>query len=451
MSIIEKITQNKINILRECKRNIEQYNPLVNAILSQIPIQFNEKREGILANVPIIIKDNIAIKGERLSACSRILSGYVSPYNATVVERIIKEGGLPIARANMDELAMGLYSNTGIYGKTRNPFQLKDKEIGGSSGGSACAVSCQMAPLSLGTDTGGSVRTPASLTGLVGIKPTYGSVSRFGLIPFAPSFDQIGILAHYAKDVQYLLEVISGHDKKDSSSLKESLPQSHLHNLKNLRCGIDRNYIINNVTSDEYLLIEDTLSFFKKNGVIIKDVLYPSLEEIKSCYRVLSRVEGLSSFAKFDGIRYGYSPWEKDHSLEAVVKHRSQFGAEVKRRLIYGEYFLCPENIEKFHLIQKLRSKIVYEIKTILQENDFILWPSVIERNNHLDDILSKLANISGYPAVSFPIGKIHNIPFGCTIMSNFMKDNFLLNIIDIYQQQEHHIFFPLSVSPLCL
>ena len=401
---------------------------------------------GKLAGVIVGLKDNICYKGHKVSASSKILEGFESLYSATVVERLLAEDAIIIGRLNCDEFAMGSSNENSAYGNVLNP--LNEKCVpGGSSGGSAVAVAANLCHVTLGSDTGGSIRQPASFTGTVGLKPTYGRVSRFGLIAYASSFDQIGPITKSVEDCALVLEIISGADKNDntSSSQKVEVYNQGLSADKKFKFAYLKECVeAEGLDPEVKQAVLKQIEWLKNNGHVVEAVDFPYLEFLVPTYYVLTTAEASSNLSRFDGIHYGYRTKNATDLESTYKKSRSEgFGKEVKRRIMLGTFVLSAGYYDAYYSKgQKVRRVIQEKTKEILNDFDFILTPSTpgtafeFGKNSadpikmYLEDIFTVQANIAGVPAISVPCG-IHSngLPMGLQIMANYFEEGKLLNI----------------------
>lgn len=407
---------------------------LAEAAASDIRRQ-NNATLNTLDGIPIAIKDNIVIRGKICSCASKMLENFTSPYDATVIAKI-KAAGMPIlGRLNMDEFAMGSTTERSAFGATKNPWNTQHVP-GGSSGGSAAAVAAGMTPAALGTDTGGSIRQPASFCGVVGVKPSYGAVSRYGAVALASSLDQIGPLAKTVEDAALILQIISGHDPHDATS-DQSLAQDFVTNidhgrLKNIVIGMPKECYGQGISPEVYAAINAAAEHMKTMGATIKEVSIPDFQYALSAYYVISSAEASSNLARFDGIRYGYRAQAYEDLDELYRKSRQEtFGMEVKRRILLGTFALSSGYQDQFYLkAQQVRELLRYEIDEVLAKCDFILTPvapttayKLGEKADdpmemYLGDIYSVPANITGLPAISMPCGiSKDGLPIGMSLM----------------------------------
>ncbi len=403
------------------------------------------QKSGTLFGKTIAIKDNINIKGVKMSCGSQILNKYTAPYSATVVDRLKSDGGLVLCTTNMDEFAMGSSTEYSIHGATKNIYG-DDIVAGGSSGGSAVAVASDLVDISLGSDTGGSVRQPASFCGIYGLKPTYGRVSRYGLTAFASSFDQIGIFSKSIQNMIDLYESISGYDSNDSTSSNKNLDSydSNMHDMKKIKIGlpfkIKNEKNINSEIVDCYL---ETIDFLKNKGFDVVEFDMESLKYAVSVYYVLSTAEAASNLSRFDGIRYGLSKRKEDFNSIYFDTKTKGFGEEVKRRIIIGTYVLSSGYYDQFYSkAQKVRRIIKNEFDRCFKEIDLLFLPTSPELpyginekkgdplSMYLGDSFTVPMNLSGIPAISVPLGKSRNgLPIGMQFASNSFEENKLFSM----------------------
>jgi aspartyl-tRNA(Asn)/glutamyl-tRNA(Gln) amidotransferase subunit A len=409
------------------------------------------KDPGILSGIPIAIKDLICVQGEPATCGSHILKGFISPYNATVIENIRKNGGIPFGRTNMDEFAMGSSNETSFYGYVRNPWDL-ERAPGGSSGGSAASVADGTALAALGSDTGGSIRQPASLCGVVGLKPTYGRVSRYGLIAFASSLDQIGPLTNTVKDTALLLEAIEGHDPKDSTSANVQgcrYLDSINKGIKGMSVGIPREYFQDGLDPDVEKAVINAIEVLKTNGAQIKEVDLPHTKYAVATYYIVATAEASSNLARYDGVQYGYRA-NAENLLSLYEKTRSEgFGAEVKRRIILGTYVLSSGYYDAYYLkAQKVRTLIKNDFEKAFKDVDALITPTAPtpafrlgEKTDdplqmYLSDIFTISANLSGIPGISIPCGlSSQNLPIGVQILGPAFGEKVLFKVSQVLEE----------------
>ncbi|MEG0495293.1 MAG: Asp-tRNA(Asn)/Glu-tRNA(Gln) amidotransferase subunit GatA, partial [Eubacterium sp.] len=380
-----------------------------------------EGKKGILEGIPYALKDNLCTEGLLTTCASKILGNFVPPYNAEVYDRLIAEKGILLGKTNMDEFAMGSSTENSAFKKTKNPWDLK-KVPGGSSGGSAVVVASDMAAYSLGSDTGGSIRQPAAFCGVVGLKPTYGLVSRYGLIAFASSLDQIGPFTKDVYDSALILNAIAGHDHKDSTSLKTA-KKDYTHHLKEgvkgLKIGVAKAFMGDGLQPEVRQAIEDALSVYRMMGAEIVDVSFDYLDYALSAYYLISSAEASSNLARYDGIRYGIRADEYEGLVDMYRKTRTQgFGAEVKRRIMLGTYALSAGYYDAYYKkAMQVRTLIMDDFKNVFKTCDVLLTPTTAKTafgigektanplEMYLTDIYTVPVNIAGIPGISIPCG----------------------------------------------
>ena len=450
-------------IVQDYLKTISEKNTEINAFVEvyhkeslqrakEIDKKILEGRSGKLAGMVIGIKDNICIKNHKVTASSKILKGFKSLYNATVVEKLINEDAIIIGSLNCDEFAMGSASENSVYGPVRNPLDTS-KVPGGSSGGSSSAVAAKMCLVALGSDTGGSIRQPAAFCGVVGLKPTYSRVSRYGLIAYASSFDQIGPLANNVEDVALVLEVIAGKDKNDSTSSSRTVDNYTCINTKEKRkiavlldC-LERKGLDNEIKKS----IEHTIEKLKNEGHEVEYISFPYLDFLVPTYYVLTTAEASSNLARFDGVHYGYRTEHPKNLEETYINTRTEaFGEEVKRRIMLGTFVLSAGYKDAYYKkSQQVRRVVQDKTNEILKEFDFILSPTtphtafnVGQKQTdptlmYLEDIFTVHANITGSPAISLPLYKHSNgMPFGLQLLSKKFSERKLLSFSSVLMKE---------------
>ena len=389
---------------------------------------------GPLAGVPIAIKDNICINGTRTTCASRILEPFVPPYDATVITKLREAGAVFIGKANLDEFAMGSSTETSYFGVTRNPHDT-DRVPGGSSGGSAAAVASGMAVLALGSDTGGSIRQPAGLCGVVGMKPTYGRVSRYGLVAFASSLDQIGPMSRSVSDAALLLQVISGVDRMDSTSSPEAVPD-YMTGLndgpKGMKIGVPKEFFAEGLDSEIREAVERTVKALEAEGAEIVDISLPHTPYAIPTYYLIATSEASSNLARYDGVKYGYRVPDPKSLMDMYRRTRSEgFGSEVKRRILLGTYALSAGYYDAYYLkAQKVRTLIARDFADAFAKVDAIITPTTPnpafrlgEKANdplqmYLEDIYTVSCNLAGICGISVPVGTTkQNLPIGLQVL----------------------------------
>ena len=404
-----------------------------------------------LAGIPIAQKDIFCTQGVKTTCASKMLDNFISPYNATVISKSEAAGLVMLGKTNMDEFAMGSSNETSYYGGVKNPWDLS-KVPGGSSGGSAAAVAARLAPAATGTDTGGSIRQPAALCNLTGLKPTYGRISRWGMIAFASSLDQAGPMTQTAEDAALLMNVMSGHDAKDSTSINTAVPDytATLNNdLKGLRIGIPKQYFGEGLDGQVEQVVRDALKELEKLGAILVDIDLPNTGLSVPAYYVIAPAEASSNLSRFDGVRFGYRCENPVDLTDLYKRSRGEgFGSEVKRRIMIGTYALSAGYYDAYYLqAQKVRRLIQQDFANAFAQCDVIAGPtspSVAfgfgEKNAnpiamYLSDIYTIATNLAGLPAMSIPAGFSQKLPVGLQLIGNYWQESRLLNVAHRYQQ----------------
>lgn len=414
-----------------------------------------------LTGIPVAQKDIFCAAGWRTTCGSKMLSNFISPYNAGVIERFNRVGAVNIGKTNMDEFAMGSSNETSFYGPVRNPWDVAAVP-GGSSGGSACVVAARMAPAATGTDTGGSIRQPAALCGISGIKPTYGLVSRYGMIAFASSLDQGGPMAKSAEDLALMLNVMVGFDDRDSTSLQRN-SENYLRDLDNpltgLRIGIPKEYFGQGLSSDVSSKVEAALEVYRKLGAKTVEVSLPNTQLSIPVYYVLAPAEASSNLSRFDGVRYGYRAKSYSDINDMYRKSRAKgFGAEVKRRILIGTYVLSHGYYDAYYIqAQKIRRLIAQDFIDAFKHCDIIMGPTsptvafnLGEKSSdpiemYLSDIYTSAASLAGLPGMSIPVGfGDKHRPVGLHIIGNYFNEAQMLNVAHQYQlETDWHLRTP--------
>jgi aspartyl-tRNA(Asn)/glutamyl-tRNA(Gln) amidotransferase subunit A len=408
-------------------------------------------RAGTLTGVPLAHKDIFCAKDWLTTCGSRMLENFVAPYDAHVVERCNAAGMVTLGKTNMDEFAMGSSNETSYYGPVRNPWN-RDVVPGGSSGGSAAAVAACLAPAATGTDTGGSIRQPAALTGICGLKPTYGLVSRYGMIAFASSLDQAGPMARTAEDLGLLLNVMAGHDARDSTSLERPVEDYNRNlekPLQGLRIGLPKEFFAAGLTPDVQRAVEAAVAEYKKLGATVVDISLPNMELSVPVYYVLAPAEASSNLSRFDGVRYGHRANEYTDLMDMYKRSRAEgFGAEVKRRILIGTYVLSHGYYDAYYIhAQKLRRLIARDFVEAFKQCDVIMGPtspttafrlgekSADPVQMYLSDIYTIAVNLAGLPGMSIPCGfDGGGLPVGLQIIGNYFDEARMLNVAHQYQ-----------------
>jgi len=403
---------------------------------------------GQLAGIPIAIKDNILIEGKTCQAGSLILENYKASYNATVIERLLKEDAIIIGRTNMDEFACGSSTESSAFGVTKNPAD-QERVPGGSSGGSAAAVAAGFVPVALGTDTGGSIRQPASLCGVLAIKPTYGSVSRFGAIALASSFDQIGPIATTARDLATVLQIIGGQDDKDATSktVDISMPDLSSDNIKGLKIGVPKQFFSQNIDPAIEQSVKEAINKFKEAGAEIIDIDLPELTTVLAIYYVIMPAELSSNMHRYDALQYG-SQVIKDTVEEQVKATRSQkIGEEVKRRILLGTFVLSTGYKDAYYKkAVEARQDLKTAVEKALEQVDVLMGPTSPvtawkfgEKSSdplamYMADIYTVTANLAEIPAISIPVSEVDSLPVGLQIMAKQNEDAKILDLAHWYE-----------------
>ncbi len=411
----------------------------------------------LLAGIPLALKDNMNLVGSKTTASSKILENFVSPYNATITEKLLNNLVPIVGKANLDEFAMGSSNENSAFKKVHNPWNL-NKVPGGSSGGSAASVASCEATLALGSDTGGSIRLPASFCGIVGMKPTYGRVSRYGLIAFASSLDQIGPFARSVEDAANLLEVISGHDPKDSTSL--NLPVEHYaaslkDDIKGKKVGVIKDLMSEGLTEDVEKAIKNAIETYKNLGCEIVEISLPKLKYSIGIYYILATAECSSNLARFDGVKYGYRTPDAKNLMEMYTKTRAEgFGPEVKRRIMLGTYALSSGYYDAYYKkAQQMRALVTEDFKKAFEKVDILISPTCPNTafdlgakasdplQMYLTDIATISANLAGIPGISVPAGfDKDGMPIGLQILAPQLQEGKLFNMA--YQFEQAHNYW---------
>ena len=410
------------------------------------------KTIGKLVGVPIAVKDAICTKGIPTTCSSRMLKDFIPPYNAEVIERIQQEDGIIIGKTNMDEFAMGSSTETSYFGPTKNPWDLS-RVPGGSSGGSAAALITDEATLALGTDTGGSIRCPASYCSIVGLKPTYGLVSRYGLIAYANSLEQIGPMSKSVYDCALFLTVIAGHDPKDSTSV--NLPLQNYtkflkNNVKDFKIGIPKEFFGEGTSKEVKKIVWSGINKLEELGATFEETSIPTLEQSLAAYYIIAMSEASSNLARYDGLRYGYRVKKNSGDWATIYaqNRRKGFGAEVRRRIILGTYALSAGYYNKYYLkALKVRTLIRKNFDKAFKKFDVLIGPTMpfppfkigekIEDPLalYMSDVDTVSANLAGLPAISIPCGFINDLPIGMQILAPLLREDLILQVAYTFEQ----------------
>ena len=415
---------------------------------------------GALNGLPIVHKDIFCTRDIKTSCGSKMLDNFVSPYDATVVEKLAAAGAVVLGKTNMDEFAMGSSNETSFYGPVKNPWALECSP-GGSSGGSSAAVAARFAPAATGTDTGGSIRQPAALTGTVGIKPTYGRVSRYGMIAFASSLDQAGVITRSAEDAARLLGVMAGFDERDSTSIDRPVPDytaAISESIKGLRIGIVRQHFDAGLDEQTGARVREAIAVLESMGASTVEVNLPNIDLSVPTYYVVAPAECSSNLSRFDGVRFGYRAKDPEDLLDLYCRSRGEgFGDEVKRRIMTGAYVLSAGYYDAYYLkAQQVRALIADDFKKAFADVDVIAGPTAPAPafklgdkvddpiQMYLNDIYTIGANLAGLPAISVPCGFVQNLPVGLHLVGPHFAEANLLRCAHQYQlQTEFHLACP--------
>ena len=409
-----------------------------------------EGNQDYLTGIPIAQKDIFCAEGWKTTCGSKMLDNFIAPYDSTVISKFNLAGAVNLGKTNMDEFAMGSSNETSYYGNVKNPWDIKTVP-GGSSGGSAAAVAGMLAPAATATDTGGSIRQPASLCGLTGLKPTYGLVSRYGMIAFASSLDQAGPMCHSAEDCAAMMNVMSGHDPKDSTSIqreKENYLTDINNPIKGLKIGVPKEFFSEGLDPEVEKIIEKGISEYKKLGAEIVEISLPNNHLSIPVYYVIAPAEASSNLSRYDGVRYGHRTKKYDDLMDMYCKTREEgFGDEVKRRIMIGTYVLSAGYYDAYYLkAQKIRRLISEDFKKAFEKCDVILGPSAPSvafpigdkkedpLKMYMQDVYTISTNLAGLPGLSMPGGLMNNLPVGIQLIGNYFSEAKLLNIAHIFQ-----------------
>ena len=463
----EKLKNKELTITEINKAYIDRLNEKENDVQAFITLTTDDALEqakvveekvnsgeitGELAGIPIGIKDNMCIKGVKTTCGSKILENFVAPYNATVIEKIDAENMISLGKTNMDEFAMGSSTETSYFKKTKNPWDL-NRVPGGSSGGSAAAVAANMVPWALGSDTGGSIRQPAGCCGIVGLKPTYGLVSRFGLVAYASSLDQIGTFTKDVEDTAILLNVIAGHDENDSTSAqieKKDYTKSLKNDVKGLKIAVPKEFFGEGINAEVKETLEKAIEKYKELGAVVEEVSLDIANYSLAAYYIIAWAEASSNLGRFDGIRYGYRSENADSLKDIYINSRSEgFGEEVKRRIILGTYVLSSGYYDAFYKrATQVRTLVKNKFDKVFEEYDVILTPTapttafkVGEKTSnpmemYLSDICTVSVNVAGLPGISLPCGiDSQGMPVGMQLIGKRFGEETILNAAYTYEQ----------------
>lgn len=451
-----ELTEQYLDRIEKSDKEINSYitvckeNALADAKKAQEVI--DSGNSGAFTGLPISVKDNICTLGVKTTCASHMLDDFIPPYNATVMEKLKKDNIVMLGKTNMDEFAMGGSSQTSYFGGVKNPYDLT-RVTGGSSGGAAASVSADLCAAALGSDTGGSVRQPASFCGVTGLKPTYGTVSRWGLIAFASSLDQIGVIAKSAEDTGYMLEGIYGYDENDATSSKKSEGNYNSligSNVNKLKIGVPKEFFGDGLNDEVKTAVLNAVEYYKKLGCEIVDVSLPSLEYAVSAYYLISSAEAASNLSRFDGIKYGLrSGLGEDFNDLIKNSRREGFGQEVKRRIMLGNYALCSGYYDAYYKnATRIRTQIRNEYADIFSKCDVMLTPTapttaykIGEQENdpvkmYLADIYTVTVNIAGLPAISTTCGyDSKGLPIGMSLIGKAFDEKTIIAVCDRFEK----------------
>lgn len=460
--LLKKLDNNEISLEDITKSYVDRINDKEKDVQAFVTISDKEALEKVkaikerntkFAGIPIGIKDNMCIKGTKTTCSSKMLENFVAPYNATVIEKLNDEGIVSLGKLNMDEFAMGASTEYSEFKTTKNPWNLNTVP-GGSSGGSAAAVAANMVPWALGSDTGGSIRQPSSLCGVVGLKPTYGLVSRYGLVAFASSLDQIGPITKDVEDAAMLLNIIAGHDERDSTSVKtdkKDYTKALVQDVKGLRIGVPKEYFGDGINDEVKTSVKEAIKKYEEMGAIVEECSLDIADEALAVYYIICCAEASSNLGRFDGIRYGYRT-KNFSSLKDIYRNsRSEgFGAEVKRRIILGTYVLSSGYYDAYYKkAQKVRTLIKKEFEKLFEKYDVLLTPTSptvayeigTKSSNPLEmylaDLCTVTVNISGLPGISIPCGvDSKGMPIGMQLIGKHFDEETIIRAAYAYEQE---------------
>ncbi len=460
--LMDKLDRKEITseeIIKSYSKRIEEKEKDIQAFVTTTTDTAIEKARNVsrensrLAGIPIGIKDNICTKGVKTTCSSKMLENFIAPYNATVIEKIENEGLISLGKLNMDEFAMGASTEYSAFKTTKNPWNLQTVP-GGSSGGSVAAVAANLVPWALGSDTGGSIRQPAALCGVVGLKPTYGMVSRYGLVAFASSLDQIGPITKDVEDAAILLNAISGHDEKDSTSVnlpKKDYTQNLVKDVSKLKIGVPKEFFGEGINEEVKTSVEKAIEQYRKLGATVEECSLNIANEALAVYYIIACAEASSNLGRFDGIRYGYRTKNFNNLKEIYKNSRSEgFGAEVKRRIILGTYVLSSGYYDAYYKkAQKVRTVIKQEFEKLFEKYDVLITPTSptvayeigTKSNNPLEmylaDLCTVAVNIAGLPGISIPCGvDSQGMPIGLQLIGKPFGEETIIQAAYTYEQE---------------
>lgn len=457
---IEKLDKKYNSFITVCREEALESAKKADQLLSQHNADQHNSNINPLTGIPVAQKDIFCTLGVKTTCGSKMLDNFISPYNATIIEKCNQAGMVMLGKVNMDEFAMGASNETSFYGPVKNPWDTSCVP-GGSSGGSAAALAARLCPLATGTDTGGSIRQPAAMCGLSGLKPTYGRISRYGMIAFASSLDQAGPMGFSAEDLALFMNVIAGFDEKDSTSIDTPVPdytQDLNNNLEGLKIGLPKEYFTENLDSDIEKLLQDAIRIYEKLGASIVEISLPNSPLAIPVYYTVAPAECSSNLSRYDGIRFGHRAENPRNLLDLYERSRGEgFGAEVKRRILTGTYVLSAGYFDAYYLkAQRIRHLIRDDFMKAFEKVDVILGPTAPGTafpigakaadpvSMYLADIYTCAINLAGLPGMSVPVGFKQNLPIGMQLIGNYFSEAQLLNIAHRYQQQtDWHLKMP--------
>ena len=402
------------------------------------------KKIPLLAGIPLLVKDNILVKGMKATCSSKILENYIAPYDATCIKRLKEQGAIILGKTNLDEFAMGSSTENSAFFSTKNPVDL-ERVPGGSSGGSAAGVADNFCAYALGSDTGGSIRQPASFCGVVGLKPTYGAVSRYGLVAFGSSLDQIGPITKNIEDAKIVFDVISGKDPLDSTSVDFLSGDTKL-DISKLKIGVPKEYFVDGMDKEVERSIKEKIEKLEKMGAKVQRVSLPHAKYVVPAYYIINTAEASANLARFDGIKYGLSKNDQKDLLNVYLATKGEgFGDEVKRRIMLGTYVLSSGYYDAYYSkAQKVRALVKKDFDNAFKKVDVIITPTTPtpafrlgEKTNdliemYLNDIFTASINLAGLPAVSVPSGFVKKLPIGIQIIGKPFQENTILNVAQL-------------------
>ena len=455
---ISEVTKAYVDRIVEKEADVKAFvTPLTDSALEQAKVIGEKVNNGEItsefAGIPIGIKDNMCTKGIKTTCSSKMLENFIAPYDATVIEKINAEGMISLGKTNMDEFAMGTTTEHSVFRTTSNPWDL-NKVPGGSSGGSAAAVAAGMVPWALGSDTGGSIRQPAAFCGVVGLKPTYGLVSRYGLIAYASSLDQIGPITKDVEDAAMLLNLIAGHDEKDTTSVeveKKDYTKALKNDVKGLKVGVPKEYFEEGINPEVKQAVLNAIEEYKTMGAEVEEFSLPIAQYALATYYIIACAEASSNLGRFDGIRYGYRTSNFENLKDIYVNTRTEgFGDEVKRRIILGTYVLSSGYYDAYYKkAQQVRTLIKNEFNKAFEKYDVIITPTApnvsfdigSKTNNplelYMEDLCTVPINVAGVPAISIPCGlNKEGMPIGMQIIGKHFDEETILNAAYTYEQK---------------